>query len=240
MISQMPSLPGREIHVWQARIDAPPAHAAGLEYILSPDEKERAGRFVFEHLKSAFIVARGTLRVLLGNYLGIAPRDVLFRYGTNGKPALAEPGLIDFNASHSDALAVFAFTRGCEIGIDVEKVRPIEDMRNIADHFFCAEEAEELMSLEPGLRERAFFNCWTRKEAYIKAIGKGLSEPLDSFRVSLEPGRPARLIHIRGNALAAEEWTFHDLPVASGYVAALAYRDNERPVVMLESAADCA
>jgi 4'-phosphopantetheinyl transferase len=236
MISQMPSIPGREIHVWQARIDPAPTHVAGLEDILSPDEKERAGRFMFEHLKSAFVVSRGTLRVLLGNYLEIAPRDVLFRYGTNGKPALAGSGVIDFNASHSDGLAVFGFTRGCEIGIDVEKVRPIEDMRNIADHFFCAEEAAELMSLEPGLRERAFFNCWTRKEAYIKATGKGLSEPLDSFRVSLEPGRPARLIHIRGDALAAQKWAFHDLPVASGYVAALAYRDAERPVVMRETA----
>ena len=127
---------------------------------------------------------------------------------------------------------MFAFTPHCEIGVDVEQIRPLSEMQNIADRFFCSEEAAELMSLTANQREHAFFLCWTRKEAYIKAIGDGLSAPLNDFRVTVQPGQPARFIHIAHNANDAKNWTLSDLELAPNYAAALAYRDSERPVVV--------
>lgn len=199
-----------------------------LERILSSDEKERANRFRFDHLQKSFVVARGALRVLLGRYLGVSPASVQFIYGAAGKPGLTEPVSLQFNASHSGGLAVFAFTAGCEIGVDVEQIRPMPDMQNIADRFFCAEEAAELMTLSGNQRTHAFFLCWTRKEAYIKATGEGLSAPLDEFRVTLQPGHSARFIHLPQGETG---WKLHDLQLASNYTAALAYCDTERQVV---------
>src|SRR5262249_20133919 len=150
--------------------------------ILAPDEKERAARFHFEHLRSAFIAARGVLRCLLGGYLNRHPGRVQFRYGARGKPALEPDAGIEFNLAHSGGLAVLAFASGCPIGVDLEQIRPIPELREIAARFFCAEEAAEIASLPSGERQRSFFRCWTRKEAYIKATGDGLSAPLDQFR----------------------------------------------------------
>jgi 4'-phosphopantetheinyl transferase len=114
--------------------------------------------------------------------------------------------------------------------VDVEQVRPLEDMTKVSSHFFSREESEELLSLPPDERERAFFLCWTRKEAYVKAVGNGLSIPLDSFRVTLRPGEPSRFLHLDHDVSAAQAWTLHDLEMANGYAAALAYRDAPRPV----------
>jgi len=200
---------------------------------LSPDEKGRAGQFRFERDRDSFVVARGVLRILLGRYLNISPAGIPFKYGAKGKPAIAGPAGIDFNMSHSGSLAVFAFTAGCPVGIDVERIRPLPDMQSIADRFFCSEEAAELMSLAPNQREHGFYLCWTRKEAYIKASGDGLSAPLNSFRVTLRPCQPARFIHLANDASASKAWSLHDLPLASNYAAALAYRDAERPIVIL-------
>ena len=128
---------------------------------------------------------------------------------------------------------MFAFTRGCEIGIDLEQIRPLQDMQDMADRFFSAEEARELRSLAADERERAFFLCWTRKEAYIKAIGDGLSAPLDGFRVSIKPGQPARFIHLAHEENPAKHWSLHDLDLAPDYAGALAYWDAERAVKVL-------
>ena len=178
------------------------------------------------------MIARGLLRTLLGRYLQVSPASIVFKYGSKGKPALAGPAGIDFNVSHSGGLAVFAFTADCEVGVDVERIRPRPDMQGIANRFFCSEEAAELMSLTAGQREHGFYLCWTRKEAYIKASGDGLSVPLDSFRVTLRPGQPARFVHVANDPTASTEWSLHDLHLAAGYAAALAYRDAERPIVV--------
>jgi 4'-phosphopantetheinyl transferase len=170
---------------------------------------------------------------MLGGYLGMAPAAVPFRYGSRGKPALDLSPPVDFNASHSGALAVYAFTAGREVGIDIERLHSLDRMQEIARRFFCAEEAAELEALPEELRERAFLHCWTRKEAYIKATGDGLSCPLDEFRVSLRPCDTARFLHIGHRPEAAGAWTLHDLDLAEGYVAALAYCDSERPLVVL-------
>jgi 4'-phosphopantetheinyl transferase len=225
-------LVGRVVHVWPVSTVASNDITWWLERVLAPDEKDRAARFRFDHLRHSFILARGALRILLGRYLNASPASIQFKYGSKGKPTLTVPPLVDFNASHSGGLAVFAFTAHCEIGVDVEQIRPLSDMQNIADRFFCSEEAAELMSLTANQREHAFFLCWTRKEAYIKAIGDGLSAPLNDFRVTVQPGQPARFIHIAHNANDAKNWTLSDLELAPNYAAALAYRDSERPVVV--------
>ncbi len=219
-----------EIHVRAMRIEATAEAAAGFAGLLSEDERERAARFRFEHLRYSFTCARGALRVLLGGYLGIAAAAVEFGYGSNGKPFLKSGDSIRFNASHSGDWAVFAFASGCDVGIDVEKVRPLPDMADIARNYFCRAEWEALMSLPAEEREAAFFRCWTRKEAYIKATGEGLSAPLDAFQVTLDADAPARFLHIGHDESAAAEWTLEDLRVAPGYAAALACRGTQRRI----------
>jgi 4'-phosphopantetheinyl transferase len=220
----------RDIHVWAVQLAAPDSVTARFERILAQDERDRAARFRFEDLRKSFILARATLRILLGGYLKQDPAGIQFKQGSKGKPFAVASGGIEFNASHSGSLAVFAFTRDCELGIDVEQIRPMPDIHEIADSFFCAAEAEELRLLPVELRERAFFNCWTRKEAYIKATGEGLSAQLNEFRVSLRPSEPARFIHIGHDKNTAGIWELHDLRLAPDYASALAYRDFRRPV----------
>lgn len=223
-------LTGRAVHVWPVSIQASVAIIDQFRSLLSADETARAARLKFEHLQHSFILARGALRILLGRYLNTAPADLAFTYGAKGKPALAGPGSLQFNASHSGDLALFAFTMDCELGVDIEAVRSMPDMEDVSKRFFCADETAELMALSPGQRDQAFFLCWTRKEAYIKATGEGLSAPLDGFRVTLRPGDPARMVHLECDPIAAHAWTLHDLALDPRYAAALAYRDSPRPL----------
>ncbi|MDQ6665547.1 MAG: 4'-phosphopantetheinyl transferase superfamily protein [Acidobacteriota bacterium] len=225
-------LTGRDVHIWPVSlpISAPGPDLPFLPF-LSPDERERVARFQFERHRRAFTVARGALRVLLGHYLDTSPGGISFEYGPRGKPKLLEPARVKFNVSHSGELAVFAFTLDGELGIDIEHVRPMPDMREIAVQYFCEEEAEELMALPDDVRERAFFLCWTRKEAYIKAMGDGLSTALNAFRVTLRPDEPARFIHLERDLDVAGKWTLHDLNLNPHYAAALAYRDEPRPIL---------
>ena len=224
-------LAGRVVHIWSVRTDPGKTDVGRFQLLLEPEERDRAARFRFDYLRQAFILARGGLRVLLGCYLGVLPAAVRFTYGSKGKPALSR-GSLEFNVSHSGGLAVFAFTLGCEIGVDVEQLRSLPEMSEIASKFFCVEETAELMALPAGERERAFFLCWTRKEAYIKATGYGLSAPLDSFRVALRPDSPARFIHFNCDAVALGSWTLHDLSLTPAYAGALAYPDAPRSVLV--------
>ncbi|HEX2191395.1 MAG TPA: 4'-phosphopantetheinyl transferase superfamily protein [Longimicrobiaceae bacterium] len=219
-----PRLADGEVHVWAAPLD-PPAEAIGrYASLLAPDERARAERFRFERDRRRFGVARGVLRVLLGRYLGTDPRRVAFHYLSHGKPALggelAGDGL-RFNVSHSGEMALYAFSRGRELGVDVEEVRPMEDGLQIAERFFSQAEVAAFRALPAEVRDEAFFNCWTRKEAYIKAVGEGLSFPLHVFDVSLAPGEPACLLASR-DPREAERWSLRGLPdPAPGYRAAL-------------------
>jgi 4'-phosphopantetheinyl transferase len=216
----------RYVDVWAIRTEVSTAVAERLERILAPDERNRAARFHFDHLRLAFIAARGALRLLLGCYLKLPPASIQIAYGSNGKPGLTESERVKFNVSHSGALAVFAFAVGCDIGVDVEQIHPLANLRHIAERTFCPEEAAEIMLLPEHQRDRAFFVCWTRKEAYVKAIGTGLSSPFDSFRVTLRPDDPTGFVHLQHDANATKEWTLHDLDFGSDYAAALAYRDT--------------
>lgn len=219
---------GSEVHIWTLPTRSLNAVSDMFELVLAAEELERAGRFRFRHLHETFIIRRGALRCLLGRYLDIHPTDIRLIYGSKGKPVLEAGSRLQFNMTHSGSFAAVAITADCPIGSDLEQIRPLPDIPQIASRFFCSEEAEEIMSLLPGQRERAFFRCWTRKEAYIKAIGDGLSAPLDGFRVTVLPNTPAKFVHLGHGTTEADAWTLHDLCLASGYAAALAYSDRQR------------
>ena len=222
---------GRELHVWAVQLEASEARLSQCLAWLSEDERARAARFHFEQHRRNFVLGRAVLRALLASILGTPPAAIRFCYGPKGKPALEDARtLLRFNVSNSVNLAAYAFTQGCDLGIDVEALRPVPEMERIAARFFAPAEVSELMSLPQPDRPQAFFNCWTRKEAYIKAVGDGLSVPLDSFRVSLQPGAPAELLCLGGNTEAARAWTLEDFVPAPGFVGALAYPDQPRPV----------
>jgi 4'-phosphopantetheinyl transferase len=150
---------------------------------------------------------------------------VEFRYGAHGKPELVQPpgpGAVHFNLSDSGEVVVYAFLRGQEVGVDVEQLRPLADGDRISERFFSAEENAVMQMVPAENKVRAFFNCWTRKEAFLKAGGEGLSRPLDSFAVSLAPGEPAALLRVQGDAQEAARWAIHHLEPWPGYVAAVA------------------
>jgi len=213
------------VHVWRTALDVPEAQLRSLWYTLTADERQRAERYVFERDRTHFVVARGLLRVLLGRYLRQDPPHLRFTYGPQGKPALATDmgGMaLRFNVSHSHGLALYAITRGREVGVDVERIRAEVAQEKIAERFFSPREVTVLRALPMSLQATAFFACWTRKEAYIKAKGDGLALPLDQFDVSLAPGEPAALLRTAWELQEAACWALQDLAPASGYRAALA------------------
>ncbi|HLV36992.1 MAG TPA: 4'-phosphopantetheinyl transferase superfamily protein, partial [Spirillospora sp.] len=189
--------------------------------LLSEDEQARAAGFKFEHLRQHYTAGRAILRLILSRYLQTPPQDITFQYNDYGKPELPATDL-QFNLSHSGGLALYAFIRQHRIGIDIERMRPLTDIETMMRHYFSQSECASLLALPQHLRVQGFYNCWTRKEAYIKAIGRGLSQPLDSFAVSLTPGKPPRLLRVEGEPEASQRWTIFDLPVPSGFQAALA------------------
>ncbi len=228
------TLPNGEIHVWSIALDQPQKIVQQLSQNLSAGEFLRAGRFCFDHLTRRFIVGRAALRLLLAQYTGIAPSSLQFHYNAYGKPVLAEisdRASVHFNLSHSEELALFACTRGCEIGVDIDCLRPLAEAEGIAARFFSAEESRVFRALAPHQKQQAFFNCWTRKEAFLKAKGEGLSFPLVAFDVAFVPGEPAKLLHVQGNPQEAAAWSLQELHPAAGYAAACAVRGPIRNLV---------
>ena len=214
-----------EVHVWRAPLDQPPSRMDSFLHTLTADEQKRAERFYFQKDRERFITAHGVLRAILGLYLNRAPECLAFCYGSHGKPALARECTGDalrFNMSHSHGVALYAITRGREVGIDLEFIRRDLEVGQIAEQFFSHPEIATLRALPLNLQKYAFFLAWTRKEAYIKARGEGLSLPLDQFDVSLIPGDPAALLSTRPDPDEALRWSLQELTLASGYVAALA------------------
>lgn len=215
------------IHVFCASLDQPVLRIQQLTQSLSTDERVRAERFYFEQDQKRFIVGRGLLRTILSCYLDIEPSQLQFCYGRRGKPALAailSESKLKFNLSHSQGLALYAIAYDCEIGVDIEHVRPIAEAEQIAERFFCVRENAVFRALPPNQKQEAFFNCWTRKEAYIKAIGDGLAWPLNQIEVSLAPGEPVRLLSIEGDPQEACYWSLQQLIPAPSYVGAIAVK----------------
>ena len=213
-----------EVHIWRARLDVSPSAVDKFHELLSGDERERAARFRFDKHRRRFTVARGILRTLLGRYLEREPQDLTFGYSEHGKPFLEDPGSGDlrFNLSHSAEVALFGFTVGRDIGIDVEQIRPDRSTREIAERFFSPREVEALFGLPKEEQTNGFFRCWTRKEAYIKAKGKGMSIPLDSFAVSLSPEDTASLLWVQDHSEKPAHWTLRELGVDSDFAACVA------------------
>ncbi len=206
-------------------LDRSEAGRHALARHLSAGELRRVARLRDPGDRARSLVSRGLLREFLSGYLGVPPREVSFRYGVNGKPALSGPqgeGGIHFNVSHSGALALFAFARDVEVGVDVEALRPLPDLEAVATRFFSEAEVGSLMGLPPERRELGFYNAWTRKEAFVKAIGEGLSHPLRDFDVTLEPGEPARLQRLARDDAGPERWSLVHLEPAPGFVGAVA------------------
>ena len=214
-------LQSNEVHIWLADLDQ---HSAdSLKSLLAEDEIVRAERFHFEKDRRHYTVARAWLRKLLAAYLGTTARELRFNYAEKGKPSLegAENSLLNFNLAHSHGKGIYAFSRGRELGIDLEFLREDFGGEEIAERFFSPGEIAALRSVPADLTKQAFFNCWTRKEAYIKARGEGLSMPLDVFDVSLAPGEPAALLRNHKEPAEVGRWSMQSLSVADGYVAAL-------------------
>ena len=210
-----------EIHVWHAWLDREVEALQQLESTLSPDEIARANRFHFAKDKNHYIAGRGLLRALLGRYLGEAPASLEFSYGEHGKPSLAGANVasgLSFNLSHSGGLAVYAFAKKRNLGIDVERIKPDFVSEDIARRYFSTREVNDLLSVPPERRPEAFFHCWTRKEAYLKARGTGLQIPLNSFSVSLLPGRPVEFLGGLDSC-----WHLAAFDPAEGYSAAVVY-----------------
>lgn len=224
-----------QVHVWRASLRPPPDLLARLEAMLSPDERARAARFRFDQHRHAFIAGRGVQRAILSRYTGLHPAALAYREGSHGKPELdgaAAASGIRFNVSNSGDFALYALTLRREIGVDLELLKPMPDGIDIAQRFFSAPENEVFAALAGDVRDLAFFLCWTRKEAYIKAVGEGLSMPLDRFDVAFAPGEPPRILRTRGNPAEAERWTMLSLDPGPGYVGALAVEGGGwRPVL---------
>ncbi len=222
-------LPAEEVHLWQIDLAEVATGEARFLPALSADERQRAGRFHFERDRHRYTVTRGVLRMLLGSYLGADPAQLVFAYSKHEKPflppdATSNKPSIEFNVSHSGAVAMLAFSRERAVGVDVEMIRPDRDHAAIAKRFFSEHEQAQHAALPESERSHAFFRCWTRKEAFIKAIGSGLSMPLGQFDVSLRPSEQNGLLATRPDGREASQWSLRDIPAPEGYVAALCVR----------------
>jgi 4'-phosphopantetheinyl transferase len=210
-----------DIHVWRVPLVQPAGPLAALARTLDDAERSRAARFHFERDRTAFTLARGALRTLLGRYLDHPPDQLIFGYLDKGKPYLITPaGELQFNISHSGQLALLGFVRGRAIGVDVEQRRPLSDLLSLARTSFSPNEYAAICRLPPADHLHAFFSCWSRKEAFIKATGEGISQLAD-FDVSLAPGEPARLLRVHGEPPGQPRWSLQDLPAIPDYAAAL-------------------
>lgn len=213
-----------------ARLDIPPESCREAETILSPDERQRADRYTFPASRTRFIAARASLRRLIGMLLDAPPAEIEFAYSETGKPSLAGrfgKSNLRFNVTHCEDLAVYAFATGAEVGVDVEAIRWLPDADDVATRMFSPAESAAYAALDPIDRPAGFFNCWTRKEAFIKACGDGLRRPLDSFDVSLAPNEPARILRVGDTPGECCGWSLASLVPVGGYVAAVVLETHD-------------
>lgn len=221
------------VDVWAASLQRSTDELLALADTLSPEERTRSERFRFEQHRNRFIAGRGLLRGILAMHLNRNPRALEFVYGPNEKPGLAPRGEhepIHFNLAHSGDLVLIAVTRTGEVGIDVERIRPVSEAGNIVERYFSPRESGEYRALPEADKPAAFFNLWTRKEAWLKATGEGIGRSLNEVEVAFRPGEPARLISLPGGVASTREWNLCALTPASGYIGALAARAHAGPI----------
>ena len=214
------------IRCWSVELGVAEEWLEPLAGVLAPDERERAIRFLFPRDRHRFVVARASLRVLLGRHLGARPSAIGFTYGPQGKPSLAGStgASLHFSVSHCEDLALIVLRRDGPLGVDLEAVRPMADRDAVASRFFTAAETAAIDSVPPAARDLAFFLCWTRKEAFAKAMGAGLSFALDRCQVTCRPDEPPRVVEIDGDRAEGARWFMWDLRPAPGFVGAVAVR----------------
>lgn len=227
----MTEIASDEVHVWRASLDDLSIPIREMTSWLSADERERASRFRVEIHRSRFAAARGLLRLLLARYRSTTPDAVQFAYGQHGKPSLAGDTTLHFNVSHTEGWAVYALAR-VEVGVDIQELRARTDYARIAARFFSPGEVAELQALPPDRAARAFVACWTRKEAYLKARGLGLSL-LSTFDVAggREPqGAWLPVVPVTNGSGDADSagWHVHALPASAEYEGSVAARDSAR------------
>lgn len=225
--AEPPRLGDDELHLWRVSLNQPAEVYRACFDTLTPDESEKAGRFRFDRHRQQFVVARGALRAVLGHYLDRPPGQLRFAYSPFGKPEVeGEEGrdCLRFNLSHAEGVALIALTRGREVGVDVEAVREEFPGMEIAERFFSGREIETLRAMPEGARSAAFFLYWTRKEAYIKALGEGLSHPLRQFSVSLADGESRVLAEPEGVVHEASAWVVRGVSLGASHAAAVVFR----------------
>jgi 4'-phosphopantetheinyl transferase len=223
------ALAENEVHLWRVDLARVALSEQRWEKILSADERKRAARFHFSQDRQYFTATRALLRIILGSYVDSDPTELTFQYSEKEKPSLCAPhstSSVEFNVSHSGSVAMLAFARGRALGVDVEQLRDNFHQEAIARRFFSEAEQRELAALAPSQRDHGFFRCWTRKEAYIKARGAGLSLPLSEFDVSLKPHDENALLATRPDGAEGAQWSLRDVPAGEGYVAALCVRGH--------------
>jgi 4'-phosphopantetheinyl transferase len=224
------TLPEDGVDLWRVDLEAIAADEPRWQQVLSSDELTRAARYHFARDRQRFVAARAWLRTILAGYIGTDPNSLTFSYSQKEKPSLGpafDGSGVGFNVSHSGGIALLAFTRRREIGVDVEQIRRDSDLEAIARRFFSTHEQSQLAALRADERTDAFFRCWTRKEAYIKATGDGLSLPLSQFDVSLAAGENNALLATRPDGSEAGGWLLREVPAGPGYIAAVCVRGHD-------------
>ncbi len=231
---------GSEVHLFRADLEQPISNLDDFTSSLSPDEQARGNRFHFEKHRHRFKVARSLLRLLLARYLKTAPDTIQFQYGAKGKPFLCpdtdhgpHASKLRFNLAHSAHRGIYAFSWGAELGVDLEYIRDDRDLEAIARRFFAPGEVVRWLELSAPERVPAFFEIWTRKEAYIKACGGGLSLPLSRFEVSFGKDHPCRLRSVEWDPAESDRWTMADLDAGEGFRGALAVA-RKNPVLIVQ------
>lgn len=220
------SILARDVHVWRLSLEVERTALDHLWSILTPDEQARANRFRFSKDRTRFIAARAQMRSILGLYAHEEPSELEISYAPQGKPYLPHRDL-RFNMSHSGRLGLIAVADRREVGVDLEHLRSKTDHESIATRFFAPAEVARLRAVPEGMRREAFLACWTRKEAYIKAKGGGLSIPLDQFEVSLDSVGPSRLLNVRWDQRETARWSLIGLTPGAGYIGALCVEGQE-------------
>ena len=228
--AEVPTLGQAEIQVWRINLAQETAGEDRLKACLSAEERERAGRFHFAHDRRRFVIRRAVLRHLLAAHLGVSRDAVRLFPGPYAKPAILGqdgPAGLRFSCSHSADLGLVAIARGRELGVDLEQHRPLADAGDLINTIFSPCEIAELKGVPPALKARSFFDCWTRKEAFVKAIGLGLSFPLHRLAVSLAPDQPAALLRVEDDPGAVDRWKMLSLDIPPDYSAALVFEGKD-------------
>jgi len=223
------SLGGDEVQVWLATAPPDEAGLAALARTFSADEVERAERFRADEPRCQFVFGRAVLRQLLGACLNVQPAALAFGHQPHGKPFLlqsAPAGGLRFNLSHSGRMVALALARGREVGVDIESIQRLDDWPGLAGRIFSKRELGELFSLPKPQQREAFFNGWTRKEAYLKATGEGLTDDLPAIEVTLAPGKEPELIGLPAGPEAAQRWAMHGLPLPPDFAGAVVFENS--------------